>query len=84
MSKKLFTMYKTNWCGDCKRVQAWLAEMDQEAGVDYKVIDIEEDSDAAKKVEEINDGNRSVPTIVFSDGSTLTEPTRQELEAVLA
>lgn len=68
-------MYGTSWCPDCKRSIMVLDEF----GIEYDFVNIEEDEDAAEKVEEINGGFRSVPTIVFPDGSTLTEPSREEL-----
>ncbi len=48
-------------------------------GIGYDWIDIENDSAAAKRVMEINGGYRSVPTIVFEDGSILVEPSNAEL-----
>ncbi len=48
-------------------------------GIGYDWIDIENDTDAAKRVMEINGGYRSVPTIVFEDGSILVEPSNAEL-----
>ena len=50
-----------------------------EHGVDYEYIDIDENQKAAEKVEELNNGNRSIPTIVFDDGDVLTEPSNEEL-----
>jgi mycoredoxin len=44
------------------------------AGVPYDYIDIRQDLDARVRVQAINHGNESVPTLVFPDGSTLTEP----------
>ena len=38
---------------------------------------------AAARVRAINNGNESVPTLVFPDGSTLTEPTVGELQSKL-
>jgi len=53
--------------------------------VDYEYINIRQDADAAARVREINNGYESVPTLIFPDGSTLTEPTagqlRKKLEA---
>ncbi len=45
--------------------------------VDY--VNIRQDPQAAQRVREINTGNESVPTLVFPDGSTLTEPSTGEL-----
>jgi len=51
--------------------------------VKFEYIDIHQDSVAAARVREINNGNASVPTLVFPDGSTLTEPTVRELKSKL-
>jgi mycoredoxin len=51
--------------------------------VKFEYIDIHQDSDAAARVREINNGNESVPTLVFPDGSTLTEPGVGELKSKL-
>lgn len=72
-------MYGTPWCGDCFRARRYL----DKHGVSYEYINIVMNRDAARIVEEINGGNRSVPTIVFPDGSTLTEPSNAQLEAKL-
>jgi glutaredoxin-like protein len=72
-------LYGTEWCRDCRRSRKFL----DGHGVDYEYIDIGKDSKAAKMVEEINKGNRSVPTIVFPDGRTLVEPSDEELGKAL-
>ena len=51
--------------------------------IEYTYIDIYQDNDARQRVRSINGGNESVPTIVFSDGSTLTEPSIAELRKKL-
>ena len=51
--------------------------------VKFKYIDIHQDSAAAARVRAINNGNESVPTLVFPDGSTLTEPSVGELKSKL-
>jgi mycoredoxin len=63
-------MYSTTWCGACHRLKAQLAR----AGVDFEEVDIEQDADAAAFVASVNGGNETVPTLVFADGSTLTNP----------
>lgn len=44
------------------------------ANVPYDYINIHKDAAAAAQVRAINEGNESVPTLLFPDGSTLTEP----------
>ena len=68
-------MYGTEWCGDCHRSRAFLDEKE----VEYEFIDIDKDEKARECVEKINKGMRSVPTIVFKDGSVLVEPSNEEL-----
>lgn len=68
-------VYSTTWCPDCKRAKKFFGEH----RIPYINIDIEEDADGIAYVEKINHGKRSVPTIVFPDGSILVEPSNAEL-----
>jgi mycoredoxin len=74
------TMYTTSWCGFCRRLKTLL---DRE-GIGYAEIDIERDPSAADTVIEINGGNRTVPTVVYPDGSTATNPGFAEVKDALA
>lgn len=74
------TMYSTSWCGYCHRLAG---QLDRE-GIQYSVIDIETEPDAASIVEQVNAGNRTVPTLVFADGSALTNPSVREVKAKLS
>ncbi len=80
MSDKEITMYFADWCGDCRRSKRLLDDLN----VTYTLIDIEADSKAADKVIEINGGMRSIPVIVFADGTHLTEPSDIDLKAKLS
>jgi len=51
-----------------------------QAKVPYTYVDITRDPTAAARVRAINSGNESVPTLVFPDGSSLTEPTVGQLK----
>ena len=73
------TMYSALWCGDCRRSKAFL----DARNVEYNYIDIELDEVASDKVIEINGGMRSIPVIVFPDGTQMTEPSDIDLEAKL-
>ena len=73
------TMYGAAWCGDCRRSKAFL---DGKA-VEYNYIDVEADESASDKVIEINGGQRSIPVILFPDGTHMTEPSDKDLEAKL-
>ena len=72
-------MYSADWCGDCVRSKRLLDELN----LTYTLIDIEADSADADKVIEINGGMRSIPVIVFADGTHLTEPSDIDLKAKL-
>ena len=73
-------MYATTWCGDCRLAKRWF----DSHGIAYDYINIEEDDDAAELVLKVNNGMRSVPTIIFPDGSVLVEPSPRELAAKFA
>ncbi|MEI7697591.1 MAG: glutaredoxin domain-containing protein [Actinomycetes bacterium] len=79
MPNKKITMYSADWCGDCVRSKRFL----DENNVAYTLIDIEADAKAADKVIEINGGMRSIPVIVFADGTHMTEPSDKALKAKL-
>jgi mycoredoxin len=64
------TMYTTPWCGYCRRLKAQLAR----EGIEIIEVDIERDPAAAEYVMTVNGGNQTVPTVLFPDGSTLTNP----------
>jgi mycoredoxin len=74
------TMYSTPWCGYCMRLKG---QMDRE-GIRYEVVDIEQQPEAAEIVERVNGGNQTVPTVVFEDGSALTNPSITEIREKLA
>ncbi len=76
----LVTMYTTPWCGYCHRLKTVL----KTSGISYDEVDIEQDPAAAEFVGSVNGGNHTVPTIKFSDGSTLTNPAANEIKAKLA
>jgi glutaredoxin-like protein len=73
------TMYGADWCGDCRRSKRLFEELD----IQVNHIDVEVDKSAAAKVVEINGGAQSIPVIVFSDGTHLTEPSDNDLKAKL-
>jgi mycoredoxin len=74
------TMYSTTWCGYCRRLKL---QMD-EAGISYTEIDVDRDAEAARYVEGVNGGNRTVPVVRFPDDTTATNPTLREVQARLA
>ncbi|MEI6120503.1 MAG: mycoredoxin [Actinomycetes bacterium] len=73
------TMYGAEWCGDCRRSKKFL----DSNNVAYTYIDVEADESASEKVIEINGGQRSIPVILFEDGTHMTEPSDNDLKAKL-
>lgn len=71
--------YGASWCPASRRARAIL----DENKIPYHWIDIDQDAEAAALVKELNHGFRSVPTIIFPDGSHLTEPSDATLEKKL-
>ena len=74
------TMYTTTWCGYCFRLKTAL----KSAGIAFTEVDIEQDPAAAEFVGSVNGGNRTVPTVKFVDGSTLTNPSAAQIKQKLA
>ncbi len=74
------TIYSTAWCGYCHRL---MKQLDRE-GVGYDVVDIEQVPSAAEYVMSVNGGNQTVPTVVFPDGSALTNPSLAQVKQRLA
>jgi mycoredoxin len=70
------TVYSTQWCGYCHRL---MRQLDREK-VGYRVVDIEQDPSAADFVMQVNGGNQTVPTVVFADGSALTNPSLAQVK----
>jgi len=73
-------MYVTKYCGDCRRARAYF----ETNNIPYLQVSLEGDQKAAEFVMSLNNGNRSVPTIIFPDGSMLVEPSLNELNKKFA
>ena len=74
------TMYTTPWCGFCRRLKSQLAR----EGIEVAEVDIERDPTAADYVMSVNGGNQTVPTVVFPDGTALTNPSAAQVRERLA
>ena len=68
-------MYTTEYCSDCHRAKAFF----KANKVDYLQVNLEGNEEATEFVINVNNGSRSVPTIIFPDGSVLVEPSWEEL-----
>jgi mycoredoxin len=78
-SPREIVMYTTAWCSACWRAKQVMDSMQ----VAFTEIDISEDEEATELVTRLNRGYRSVPTILFPDGSVLTEPNMMDLVSKL-
>ena len=74
------TFYTTPWCGYCARLKGQL----KRAGIGFDEVDIEQHPEAAAVVERVNNGNQTVPTLVFADGTALTNPSVAQVSTKLA
>lgn len=74
------TIYSAVWCGYCRRLKS---QMERE-GISFVEVDIEDVPGAADLVMSVNGGMQTVPTLVFPDGSALTNPSLAEVKAQLA
>lgn len=69
-------MYATTYCPDCRRAKAFF----EDNHIDYLSVGLEGNEEAGQFVKSVNNGNRSVPTIIFPDGSIMVEPSLSELQ----
>ena len=74
------TMFTTTWCGYCARLKGQL----KRSGIEYTEVDIEAHPDAADIVAAVNQGNLTVPTVLFADGSAMTNPSASQVDRKLA
>lgn len=77
--QKRIILYGTHWCPDCRRSKQFLGENQ----IPFEWVNIEMDKDAENYVVEMNQGKRIIPTIVFPDGSFLSEPSNADLAVKL-
>ena len=69
-------MYTTQYCSDGLRAKKFF----EANNIPYLNVGLEGNHEATEFVMQINNGNRSVPTIIFPDGSVLVEPGWEELK----
>ena len=80
MSSETFVMYSTPWCGYCHRLKSQL----KREGIAFDEVDIEATPEAAALVEQANGGNQTVPTLIFTDGTALTNPSLAQIKDQLS
>jgi mycoredoxin len=74
------TMYSTTWCGYCRRLKS---QMERE-GIAFTEVNIEHDPASADFVMSVNGGNQTVPTLLFADGTALTNPSLAQVKEKVA
>ena len=79
MADATLTMYTTTWCGYCRTLKTQL----KASGIAFTEVDVEQVPEAAAFVESVNGGNRTVPTVVYPDGSAATNPSLAAVKAAL-
>jgi hypothetical protein len=77
MTKDSITVYATTWCPFCKKLLAGLRSQ----SIPFALVDVDENEEAGKWVESVNNGNRVVPTVYYSDGSHSTNPPIKQVVA---
>jgi glutaredoxin len=76
----MIELYGADWCGDCIRSKRLLTTL----GVDFAYLEVDKDDALRDRAIAINGGAQSIPVIVFSDGTHLTEPPDPQLREKLA
>ena len=71
-------LFGADWCPDCRRAKSYLKEND----IEYEYVDVDLDEEATKRVEQINNGKRIIPTMIIN-GKTYTNPNNDQLAAAL-
>ncbi|CAB4744082.1 unannotated protein [freshwater metagenome] len=75
----MISLYGADWCGDCLRSKRLLTRL----GVEFEYLEVDKDDTLRDTAVAINGGAQSIPVIVFSDGTHLTEPSDPALLAKL-
>ena len=79
IEKQSIIIYGTKWCPDCHRAR----KVFRARSIPFEYVDINKCAESRAYVEQVNNGNRSVPTILFPDGDVLVEPSNSSLNAKL-
>ena len=77
LQPRRIVMYAVDWCPDCRRAKFFF----QRQQIPYEMVNVDDDQQGASFVKRVNHGQRSVPTIIFPDGSILVEPSTEQLSA---
>lgn len=75
MENQKIQMYGADWCGDCIRSKRQLTEL----GVEFDYLDVEHDDALRDAAIEIA-GVKSIPVVVFQDGTHMVEPSNPAMQ----
>lgn len=73
------TMYSARWCPDCVRAKQFFGEH----RIKYDHYDIDDFPETVPFIQSLNNGRRTIPTILFPDGTVLSEPSNADLATTL-
>ena len=74
------TLYTSRWCPHSITVETFL----KRKGIAFERISIDHDKESRDRLIRLNNGYASVPTLVFADGTKLTEPSLGQLRRKLS
>lgn len=75
------TIFAADWCPFCQKLRQRLDRTE----TPYALVDVEADGmdEVNEWIKSVNDGNRIVPTVLFSDGTHATNPEASAVRAKL-
>ncbi len=80
MSQQTIKMYGAPWCPDCRRAKQFFGDQ----RVLYDWINVDDNPNSMKYVDQVNGDKQIISTIVFENVSVLVEPTTAELAEKLS
>jgi mycoredoxin len=78
-SPEKIILFSSGWCAHSRSVENFLNRNE----IDVHKINIDGDDEARRRLIELNNGYASVPTLLFPDGTKLTEPSFFEIRQKL-
>jgi len=70
----------TDWCPYCHILKSFLDKQE----IPYEQFDVDQDADALAEINKLQNGGRTVPTVVYADGTHDVNPSAARLMEKLA